>query len=209
MKLLTFNKNDMEQNIFLYYDEKSGEGVLIDAGCSEADHKDIVAAIANNNITIKGILLTHAHYDHITAVDILKGMTNAASYCHESEKEILETPNFNLSSRTDKEINITPDNLFKDGDVFRFGNTALKVLHTPGYTPGGVCYYDENNGNLFTGDTLFHEAVGRTDFPYGNHQELLESIRRQLLILPEDTKVYPGHDVSTTIGHEKRRNPFL
>ena len=199
----------MGQNIYLYYDEKSGEGVLIDAGCSEADHEKISTFINENNITIKAILLTHGHYDHIISVDTMKNLTSAVVCSHELEKQVLENPDLNISTRIGLKLTITPDRLFNDGDVFRFGNAALKVLHTPGHTPGGVCYYDEENGYLFSGDTLFKESIGRTDFLLGNFQVLLKSISEKLFTLPDSTQVYPGHGSSTTIKHEVQNNPFV
>ena len=204
-----FNSNYMGQNIYLCYEEKSGEGVLIDAGCSSADIENIFSFVSDNNIAIKGILLTHGHYDHIIAVDELKRRTSAVVCSHQIEKEMLESPDLSLSAFIGIKAKVIPDQLLNQGDVFQFGDSSLKVLHTPGHTPGGVCYYDEQHGNLFAGDTLFNESVGRTDFPKGNHQELIKSISEKLFTLPDHTKVYPGHGVSTTIGHEKQCNPFV
>lgn len=235
MTIKTFSNNDMGQNIYLYYDEKSVKensdkesdkksdkesgvpGIIIDAGCSEADKKAIASYIEETNITVQGILLTHGHYDHIIALatDGLKNLAQiqapnqALIYCHEEEKQVMENPNINLSAFTGDNIKISPDHLFKDSDIFQFGNVKLKVLHIPGHTPGGCCYYDEENSILFPGDTLFKESIGRTDFPLGDHQILIDSISKKLLVLPNDTKVYPGHGPATTIGHEKDRNPFL
>ena len=209
MIVKTFDNNDMGQNIYLYYDHKSREGVLIDSGCSESDKNAIAAFIAKNNITVKGILLTHGHYDHIIAVDEMRLLTSTVVCSHEKEKEILENPNLNLSVNMGMNLSVTPENFFADGDVFQVGDTTLKVLHTPGHTPGGVCYFDEKNGILFSGDTLFEESIGRSDFPSGDHQTLLESIMEKLITLPDNTKVYPGHGPSTTICYEKHNNPFL
>jgi len=209
MIIKTFDNNPMGQNIYLYYDEQSGEGVLIDSGCSEADKDAIAATISENNITIKGILLTHGHYDHIISIDEMKMLTAAVVCSHEIEKEVLENPNLNLSINIGMNLSVTPEKVFADGDIFQIGECALKVLHTPGHTPGGVCYYDEKNSTLFSGDTLFEASIGRSDFPLGNHQVLIKSIVDKLMILPDDTKVYPGHGPRTTIGYEKRNNPFL
>ena len=190
--MLTFNNNDMSQNIYLT------EGIMIDAGCSPAD----LEAIRKSKIEIKAILLTHGHWDHIIAINELKKLTGAPIYCHEAEKQMLEDASINRSAFRDKKIEITPDKLFKDGDTF--GN--FRVIHTPGHTVGGVCYYDEKAKVLFTGDTLFKEGVGRTDLPAGNHELLLKGIAEKLFILPDDTTVFPGHGKSSTIGHEKANN---
>lgn len=209
MTIEIFDNNNMRQNIYLYYDDKSGDGVIIDAGCSAKDIITISETISKNSIKVKAILLTHGHFDHITAIDELKSLTGAIVYCHESERLLLEDPALNMSIKTRKIFKISPDKFFKDGDLFYVGDTALKVLHTPGHTQGGVCYYDEKNGNLFAGDVLFMNSIGRSDLPQGDSAVLLSSIKTKLLVLPEDTKVFPGHGMATSISHEKDSNPFL
>jgi len=204
MKLITVNSNSMGQNVYLYYDEASKEGVIIDSGDNAAEVSEIVK---QNNISVKALLLTHGHYDHIMGAVQLAALYSVC--CHELEKPMLKDPHLNLSQMTGKIIKITPDKLLKDGDILNFKNFALKVIHTPGHTPGGVCYYDEKNAMLFTGDTLFSEAVGRSDFPGGSHSELVANIKQKLLVLPDNVKVLPGHDISSTIGHEKAHNPYL
>ena len=209
MKIKTFNSNKMRQNIYLYYNEATREGVIIDAGCNTKDITTLSSVISENNITIKAILLTHGHYDHIIAIDELKTLTGAVVYSHEAEKPLLEDPALNLSVKIGRAITVTPCKSFKDGDTFPLGDTALTVLHTPGHTQGGACYYDAKHGNLFAGDVLFMGSIGRSDLPQGNTVTLLDSIKSKLLTLPESTKVYPGHGMATTIGREKVSNPFL
>ena len=209
MTIKTFNNNDMGQNVYLYYDENNGEGVLVDAGCSDADVNEIATLIDEKGITIKGILLTHGHYDHIMGAYRIKRITSADICCHEAEREALENAEINRSAIHGISIEVKPDKLLTDCDEIRFGNTMLKVIHTPGHTPGCVCYYDAENGILFSGDTLFKETVGRTDFPTGNHEQLIQGLKGKLLTLPNETKVYPGHGNSTAIGHEKKYNPFV
>ena len=259
MKIHTFNKNSMGQNIYLCHCEETNEGILIDAGCNTADENAIMALIHENSIIIKAILLTHGHYDHITAAARLKSLTNAEIYSHVSEKQLLENPELNLSCLIRREISVTPDKLLNDGDVFHFGNISLKVLHTPGHTPGGVCYYYKKtavplsegsesgiqsccsggvytdevgdakhraprpvsvayerawgraplDSSLFSGDTLFKGSIGRTDFPLSDHDKMMRNISAKLLTLPDETVVYPGHGDSTSIGREKKSNPFL
>jgi glyoxylase-like metal-dependent hydrolase (beta-lactamase superfamily II) len=208
MKNQMFNNNDMGQNVYLYYNDYTNEGVLIDAGCSDADAKKIAAFIEENGIFVKGILLTHGHYDHIIGIYRAKRAASADIFCHEAEQEALENSKVNRSAIYGLNIEVTPDKLLIDGDTFQFGGTTIKVLHTPGHTPGSVCFYDEANGNLFSGDTLFRETVGRTDFPNGSHNDLIFNVKTKLLTLPDETRVYPGHGGGTIIGHEKKYNPF-
>ena len=209
MTIKTFNQNNMGQNTYLYYDENSGEAVIIDAGCSEGDVTTVAAFLRENDIIVKGILLTHGHYDHIIAVDKLKSLTAATVCSHCAETQMLENPALNLSTRIGMDLVVVPVKLFSDGDVFEFGGASLKIIHTPGHTAGGVCYYDSENGNLFTGDTLFRQSVGRTDLFAGSHHDLVTNISKKLFTLPDATIVYPGHGASTTIGYEKANNPFV
>ena len=204
MKLITINNNSMGQNVYLYYDEETKEGVIIDSGDNAADVSEIVK---RDNIRVKALLLTHGHYDHIMGAVKLAALYSI--HCHELEKPMLKEPQLNLSGMTGSDIKITPDKLLKDGDILDFTNFSLKVIHTPGHTPGGVCYYDEKNAMLFTGDTLFREAIGRSDFPGGSYSELVTNIKQKLLTLPDDVKVLPGHETSSTIGFEKGNNPYL
>ena len=206
MKLIMINDNPMDQNIYLYFDEKTNEGVIIDPGSSRVS--SIEKIINDNNIKLEAILLTHSHYDHIGAVQEIKSLTGATIYCHEAEKPLLEDPKLNLSKYS-SEIEFSPDKVFADGEVYTIANTKIKVLHTPGHTQGCCCFYDAKNANLFSGDTLFRETVGRTDLPTSDTSSLLEGIKEKLFSLPDDTKVYPGHGLSSTIGHEKRFNPLF
>jgi len=192
----------MAQNTYLYYDETSKEAALIDAGCSDADVSAIVAFSSENNLTITRILITHGHYDHIISANKLRELTGAEICCHADEKQVLENTELSLSALHNSPFTVTPDILFNDGDVFNIAQAQIKTIHTPGHTIGGVCYYDEKNGKLFTGDTLFKENIGRTDLPTGNHRTLIDSVNKKLLTLPNETEVYPGHGPSTTVGHE-------
>jgi len=205
MKLITINKNILSQNIFIYFDEATKEGVIIDPGDSE---KIIQSTLEENGIKIKGILLTHCHYDHITSANEIRAFTNADIYCHVLERPMLEDPEYNLSVKFTR-LEVSPDKVFADGDEFPIADTVLKVIHTPGHTPGGLCYYDKKNRLIFTGDTLFHSSIGRSDFPFGDHDVLISSIKQRLFTLPEYVKIYPGHGGSSTIKDEKASNPFV
>ena len=195
MELIIINNNDLEQNVYIYFDPTTKEGVVIDPGNNP---EDIMEAINQNNIKVKAILLTHGHFDHISSAEEIGKLTGGLIHCHEQDKQLLEDPALNLSVMIRKEIKFSPDRLLGDS-IFCF-----KVIHTPGHTPGCVCYYDEENGIIFTGDTLFKSAVGRTDMPLGDYGAMFRSIEEKLFSLPDDTLVYPGHGESTTIGLEKR-----
>ena len=206
MRLVVIKNNPMNQKAYLYFHEGTKEGVLIDPGYYP---DKILKTINEHNVQLKWILLTHGHYDHITAAASVKEQTGALVYCHTQEKPMLEDHNLNLSVRTDNIVNLSPDHLLEDGSRIEVCDNTIEIIHTPGHTPGGVCFYDKKNATLFTGDTLFKEGIGRSDLPGGDHQELLTMIKTRLLTLPEDVKVYPGHGQESSIGHEKDANPFL
>ncbi|MDR0272252.1 MAG: MBL fold metallo-hydrolase [Clostridiales bacterium] len=206
MELLIINDNPYGQNIYIYFDKETREGIIIDPGDS---YETVREAVEQNKIAVKAILLTHGHFDHTFCANNLKVLTNAPIYAHENETNLLRNTEHNRSGLRSLEISVAPDKHFKDGDVFSFANCEIKVIHTPGHTAGGVCYYDENAGIVFTGDTLFKETIGRTDMPTGDYETLLSSIREKLFTLPEEVKVFPGHDESSTIKHEKKFNRIV
>ena len=209
MKIKTFNKNSMGQNIYLCYCDAKNEGILVDAGCSSTDIASLSSFVNTHGINILAILLTHGHYDHLTGLDTLRVNFDAPVYAHQNEVEFLQDPDLNLSCKTSTNIVTNADFTFTDGDKFTFGNCQLSVLHTPGHTPGGVCYYEKASGSLLTGDTLFKNTIGRTDLPGGDHKKLVKNIKTKLLVLPTDTIVYPGHGDITTIGAELESNQYL
>lgn len=203
MQITIFSRNSMGQNIYLLACKTTAEAVIIDAGCS----KDDVAALMRDieGLSIKAILLTHGHFDHITAAKEIQLLTGATIYCHASELELLANPKYNMSCLTRHEINLAPCHTFEDGDEYTFGKCTLKVLHTPGHTPGSVCYYHKASGNLFSGDTLFRGNVGRTDLPLSDEQKLKRNIKSKLFTLDAETRVFPGHGRATTIGAELKK----
>ncbi len=201
MELICTVAPDMDQNIYVYFDEKTKDGVIIDPGYYRPD---LLTQISDNNINVKGILLTHGHYDHMYGALELKNKFNCQIYSGEKETVVTNDPNVSFTSRTDGR-KFVADVLLKDNEVVEIGSIKLKVISTPGHTPGGVCYYDDKTGVLFTGDTLFKGTFGRTDFPYGSFDELKNSLLR-LFELPEHVQVFPGHMEFSTIGDEKRTN---
>ena len=225
MKLLRSVFAPMDQNAYIFVDEDTNECVVLDPG---GDEDKLIHAIESNGLILKAILLTHAHGDHIGALVALKEKFGAPVGIYKDEADVLRSPELNFTgSFGSPRIAMEADILFEDGDVYRFGKEgALRVIHVPGHTPGGACYYSEATGQLFSGDCLFYGSVGRTDFPQyskklkaetgvkelgadGNMALLLKSIQEKLLVLPDDTRVYPGHGMPTTIGNEKKYNPYL
>lgn len=193
---------------YLVGDEKSGEGLVIDPA---SDTAGIIAQAQQDNITIKYIVNTHGHVDHIGGNADMKEKTGAEIIIHEGDAPMLtSTPSAMLRMFNAKE-SPPADIMVNDGDVITVGAIQLKVIHTPGHSPGGMALY--HPGYVFTGDTLFVEGVGRTDLPGGSWDVMFRSITTKLLSLPDDTVVLPGHNYgrtpTSTIGNEKKRNPFL
>ena len=196
--------------VFAYIvgDQITGDALVIDP----ADNtKGIIAEAQKNNLRINYIVNTHGHVDHISGNTEMKKNTGAKIIIHEDDAIMLtDTPAMILKMFGAK-ASPAADILVKDGDVISVGNVELKVIHTPGHSPGGICLYTP--GYVFTGDTLFVEAVGRTDLPGGSWQTMYNAIKEKLFVLPDDTKVMPGHNYGrmpvSTIGHEKTHNPFI
>ncbi|MCL1845805.1 MAG: MBL fold metallo-hydrolase [Defluviitaleaceae bacterium] len=202
MKLKIINDNPYGQNVFICYD--GTDAVVIDPGDNLSAIKDF---IADKNLRVKAILLTHGHYDHTICVNELREFTSAPVYAHADEAKLLQSADWNRSDYRGLNVSVTPDKFFEDGDIFEISDNArLKVIHTPGHTAGGVCYYNEDGGVIFTGDTLFRETIGRTDMPTGDHATLIKSVREKLFSLPGGVIAWPGHEESTTIEHEKQNN---
>lgn len=199
---------------FLYRD---GEHECIVADPADMGEK-IYAALQRNGFRVAGILLTHGHFDHIWGLDALRDAANAAAetdgseqvrvYAGEDERELLKDVRLNVSGQAGRACSTYADVYVKDGQEITLAGMNCRVIATPGHTAGGCCYYFEEAGILVAGDTLFAESVGRTDLPTGSMSTLVHSIKDKLFLLPDDTRVYPGHGDSTTIGHEKAYNPF-
>ena len=192
-------------NTYFLYREGCSDAVVIDP----ADKGDkINASLEQNGFTVKAILLTHGHFDHIWGVEGMKAATGAFVYANEAEAEVLSDANKNVSAQVHRPCTLEADEYLKDGQEITLAGITFRMIATPGHTAGGCCYYVEEAGFLISGDTLFQESVGRTDFPTGSMGTLVRSIKDKLFVLPGDTKVYPGHGDSTTIEHEQKYNPF-
>jgi len=183
----------------------NGEGAIIDPG---ADADEIIAKAREAGLEIKYIILTHAHIDHMVSMDMLREKTGAKVLVHEKDAPALPNSRINGSMLFGLDRKFSEaDVLLKDGDVVEVGGLKLEIIHTPGHTPGGICIKVENC--VFTGDTLFRLSVGRTDLGNGDHDDLMESLTGKLMKLDDETVVYPGHGTSSTIGYERKYNPFF
>lgn len=194
-------------NCYFAVNEDTNEALIVDPGDSAAQ---LAAKIKEQGIIPKAVLLTHGHFDHASAAEALAKEFSVPVYAEEHEKETLESPEINLCGMMGQRgVVFHADIYVKDGDILELAGFSIKVFHTPGHTKGGCCYYIEKEQALFAGDTLFCQSVGRTDFPGGSASVLLRSIEEKLMPLPGQTKVYPGHNETTTIGWERQYNPFL
>ncbi len=194
-------------NCFVVGCEDTREGIVVDPG---AETGKILAVVKRHGLQVKTVINTHGHFDHVGGNGGLLDATGATLYIHERDERYLSRAVETAAMYGIPATNSPPpDGYLEDGMELLFGGCTLRVLHTPGHTPGGCCLYFAEQGIVITGDTLFADSVGRTDLPGGSHETLIGAIREKLLVLPEGTTVYPGHGPSTTIGREKRHNPYL
>ena len=195
-------------NCFTIINEDTKEAIMIDAsGNPKHLLEDIVIAEAKP----VAILLTHAHFDHIDAVDMIRSeFPDIEVIIGKNDEELMGNPNLNLSMAfMGDPVSVKADRTVNDGEVINLIGIRIECIEVPGHTKGGMCYYMPELSALFDGDTLFHGSVGRSDFPTGDSQLLLDSIRGKLFTLPDETKVFPGHDSETTIGWETENNMFF
>lgn len=192
-------------NAYILGDEESKEAVVIDPGGSS---DEISSLLRKEKLTLRAILLTHAHGDHIGGIAGLVKDWKAPAFVHKKDLYILQDADLNYSSKLPMNaVNIGDAKVLKHGDILKYGKLEIKVIHTPGHSPGGTTFQVEDR--LFTGDTLFKGSIGRTDLEGGSHKQLINSIKEKLLVLNNDYKVYPGHGPETSLEEERRSNPFL
>lgn len=207
MRITNMPSGALMVNTYLAVDEETNKGIIVDPG---GYNPNLTKTVREQGIEIEYIVLTHGHSDHICGVNEHKAeFPNAKVVAYKDEASMLADPNYNQSTAFGAAYTVTADLLVNDGDVLPLGNLTMKFMHTPGHTEGGMCIYIAQAGVLFSGDTLFRQSIGRTDFPGGSFRDISESIRKKLYVLPDETHVFPGHMENTSIGFEKENNPFV
>ena len=205
MQIETIIVGPFEVNCYLVLDPQTRDGVIIDPG---GEKEKILEHVKGLTMKPLAILLTHGHGDHIAALEAVKSEFQIPHYVGKGDEPLLASPSENVSAFYGFPIICPPaDFVVNDGESIRLGKLEFSVFATPGHTPGGVCY--STGKNLFCGDTLFQSSIGRTDLPGGNYEQLINSIERNILTLPDDIICYPGHGPATTVGQERKFNPFL
>lgn len=200
---------DFMTNCYTVYNSQTREAVIIDPA---SNARFLNNTLINQQLNCVAVLLTHGHIDHMGAVPELMELIGhkIPVYAATEEQDVLNDPRKNLSAMLcDQVVTLKSDILLEDGQVIEMLGTKITCIHVPGHTKGGMCYYLEENQMLFSGDTLFARSIGRSDFPTGNGIELVNKIKEKLMVLPNVTTVYPGHNERTTIGKERETNPFL
>ena len=207
-----FVTNPIGENCYLVWDD-SLECAIIDCGSlGEAQENKIARFIEDNKLHPVLALQTHMHFDHIFGLHFLHRTYGLQPMCHTSEQPVYDFAPAMSRNFFGIEIEsplVPVKQYLSDGQELQFGHSSFRVLYTPGHTPGGLCFYQPDAKALFSGDTLFQGSIGRTDFPGGSLQALVDGIRTKILTLPDDVTVYPGHGPSTTVGYERQYNPYL
>ncbi len=196
----------VQTNCYIISNRETKEAIVFDP----ADRAErIEQYLKANDLVCKAILLTHGHFDHILAASSLSEKTKAPIYANEAEIDLLADARMNASDQIRRECSLKPEVLIKDSQVLQLAGFTIRVIHTPGHTAGGTCYYFIGYRLLISGDTLFRGDIGRYDLPTGNGKQLVESICNKLMVLEDEVEVYPGHGPSTTIGYERDNNIYL
>jgi len=206
LKIDQYVVGQVQTNCYVLVNTESKECLVIDPGAAA---KQLAERIRKDDYKPVAILLTHGHFDHAGAAEELAEEFGIQIYAHEAEKETLSDPGMNVSALAGGNETYHADVYVKDEQELELAGFHIRVLHTPGHTFGGCCYYIPYEDVLFSGDTLFAESVGRTDFPGGSMSNIVRSIKEKLMVLPEQTAVYPGHNEATTIETERMYNPYL
>jgi hydroxyacylglutathione hydrolase len=210
IQLKSFVNNPYQENTYLLYDE-SGECAIIDPGMYTSAEQNLVVNYINDK-RLKPVLLlnTHCHIDHVLGNKFVFDQYGLKPQFHEGESIVLEAiPGYAPQMGFRYELSPLPDNFLSETGTVKFGNSELQLIFAPGHSPAHLCFYAEKENILIGGDVLFRGSIGRTDLPGGNFNQLISNIKEKIFSLPEDCIVYPGHGGETTIGYEKKYNPFL
>lgn len=206
MKVEKFVTGIISTNCYLAINEETKQAVVIDpAACPSY----LMSHIKSEGLKVEAILLTHGHFDHIMGIDGFLSEFDVPVYVHEDDADAMKDPVLNQSSTYTSGYTFGKARYLRDRQTLELAGYTFQVIHTPGHTKGGCCYYVASEDVLFSGDTLFQNSVGRTDFVNSSTSDLVHSVREKLFLLPDDTIVYPGHMGETKIGHEKKYNPYV
>ena len=210
LKVKAFIFSPVQENTYVLYNEQ-GKAIIIDPGCYfSAEQETLKNFIKDTKLDPVQLLNTHCHLDHVFGNKWVYDEFNLELYLHPLEEKVLaHAPRSGERWGLPFENYDGPLHFLQEGDTVKLGNDALQVIWAPGHSPGSICFYHQEQQLLIGGDVLFHQSIGRTDLPGGDHETLLNSIREKLWVLPDEVKVFPGHGITTTIGYEKRNNPFL
>lgn len=208
-----FVLNPIEENCYIIWDDVSHEGAVVDCGAwTKSEHTLLSNFIREQGITLKYALQTHMHFDHCLGLGSISERYGLSPMCHPADMPVYE----GAPDMVQKWFRIDISSVLPEADpcisvasVLHLGDIAIQVIHTPGHTPGGVCYYIPDGRIVLTGDTLFRMGIGRTDLPGGDYRQELESIKSKILTLPSDTKVLPGHGPESSVGTERESNPYI
>jgi hydroxyacylglutathione hydrolase len=210
IEIRSFAFNPFQENTYLLINGKR-DCIIIDPGCYfEEERTELLTYIEKEGLKVTRLLNTHCHLDHIFGNRLVAKTYNVGLEIHALEQPVLDAaPEAGKMFNVPFEPSPMPARYFEPGEKILLGQDELEILLTPGHSPGSVCFYHAAQGFLIGGDVLFYQSIGRTDLPGGDYQTLINSIREKLFVLPDDVKVYPGHGPATTIGFEKKNNPFL
>lgn len=211
IQIQKFTFNLFSENTFVLWDDESKECAFVDPGCSDSsEEKELENFITENNLESKYLINTHCHIDHILGCEYVKKKYNPIYYAPELDIPLIQNASMQASFvGMDFSISLLPDEYLSEDKKLQLGKSELSFIFTPGHTPGEFCIYIPSIKSCITGDILFFDSIGRTDLWGGNYDVLMESVNKKLLTLPEDTIIYPGHGDASTIGREKKLNPFL
>lgn len=211
IQIQKFTFNLFSENTFILWDDESKECAIVDPGCSDSsEEKELEKFITENNLTVKYLINTHCHIDHILGCEFVKNKFNPTYYAPELDIPLLQNAKMQASFvGMDFSISLLPDEYLSEDKKLQLGKSEMSFIFTPGHTPGEFCIYIPDIKSCITGDVLFNDSIGRTDLWGGSYDTLISSITKKLLTLPDDTIIYPGHGESSTIGREKKFNPFL